>query len=103
MTTALRMQPDDRRDRILDAAMSVAIRSGYRAMTRDDVAEEAGVSAGLITRYFYHMDLLRAEVVAAAVERGVLSLVAEGLVAGEPAAVNAPLEVRTRAALELLV
>ena len=97
-----RMLPEDRKAEILSAAVSLAQVSGYRALTREQVAAAAGVSPGAITFYFYHMDLLRSEVVTEAVRQGLSAIVAEGIVSGEPAALNAPEPVRFKAALSLV-
>jgi len=98
----MRLKPDDRYNQILDAAVRVAERSGYRTLRREDVAREAGVSHGLVSHYFLYIDLLRMEVLTAAVARGVLPIVAEGLVAGEPVAQQATADLRARAAVSLL-
>lgn len=97
-----RLQPDDRRAAILEAALTLAKLHGYRALTRDMVADAAGVSPALITRYFYAFPLLQSEVVSEAVRLGLPELVAEGLVSGEPAALNAPESVRLGAAMSLI-
>lgn len=98
----MRLKPDDRYNQILDAAVRVAERTGYRSLKREDVAAEAGVSNGLVSHYFLLIELLRMEVLAAAVERGVLPIVAEGLVAGEPVAQQACADLRARAAVSLI-
>jgi AcrR family transcriptional regulator len=60
-----RMAPDQRRDAIVDAALSVALEKGLAATTVRDVAAAMGTSSGLIHHYFDSMD----EVLAAAFER----------------------------------
>ncbi|MEA2611045.1 MAG: hypothetical protein QOI37_1522 [Chloroflexota bacterium] len=59
------MAPDQRRDAIVDAALSVALEKGLAATTVRDVAAAMGTSSGLIHHYFDSMD----EVLAAAFER----------------------------------
>jgi AcrR family transcriptional regulator len=59
------MSPQDRRERIVDAALAVARRKGLAATTVRDVAAEMGTSSGLIHHYFDSMD----EVLAASFER----------------------------------
>ena len=56
------MDPDTRRQMIVDAARAVASREGLSATTVRDVAEEMGTSSGLIHHYFTSMDQLLAEV-----------------------------------------
>jgi len=57
-----RMDPDVRRQTIVEAAQAVASRKGLSATTVRDVAEEMGTSSGLIHHYFTSMDQLLAEV-----------------------------------------
>lgn len=58
------MSPTARREAIVDAALTVAIRKGFGSTTVRDVASELGCSSGLIHHYFASMD----EVLAAAFE-----------------------------------
>jgi AcrR family transcriptional regulator len=55
-----RMNPVERRDSIIDAALSVMLRKGLAATTVRDVADEMGTSSGLIHHYFTSMDDLLA-------------------------------------------
>lgn len=57
-----RMSPSERRDAIVQATLSVAMRKGFGSTTVRDVAAELGCSSGLIHHYFQSMD----EVLAAA-------------------------------------
>jgi AcrR family transcriptional regulator len=60
-----RMQPEDRRDAIVDAALTVMLHKGMATTTVRDVAGQMGTSSGLIHHYFPTMD----EVLAAAFDR----------------------------------
>ena len=40
------------REKIAKAGLALAAKQGYRLVRRDDVAEKAGVSIGLVTHYF---------------------------------------------------
>lgn len=97
-----RLEPDTRKAEILAAAMTLARQHGYRDLTRNQIAEEAGCSPGLVTRYYYAMPLLLSEVLTEAVRLEELDLVAQGLVHGEPAAWAAPAQLRARAAMRLM-
>ena len=57
-----RMNPDVRRQAIVEAAQAVASRKGLSATTVRDVADEMGTSSGLIHHYFASMDQLLAVV-----------------------------------------
>ena len=50
------MSPADRRDAIVAATVSVAVRKGLASTTVRDVATEMGTSSGLIHHYFASMD-----------------------------------------------
>lgn len=60
-----RMLPDRRREAILAATVTVAVRKGLASTTVRDVAAEMGTSSGLIHHYFESMD----DVLAAAFEQ----------------------------------
>ena len=59
------MTPNQRRDAIVEAALSVALEKGLASTTVRDVAAAMGTSSGLIHHYFESMD----DVLAAAFER----------------------------------
>jgi AcrR family transcriptional regulator len=50
------MQPEQRREAIVDATLAVARRKGLGSTTVRDVAAEMGTSSGLIHHYFSSMD-----------------------------------------------
>jgi len=93
-----RIKPNERRVSILDAAVRVAERHGYISMTRQQIADEAGVSGPLVQHYFHTMPKLRRAVMRHAVKRGCLPIIAQGLVAKDEQATLAPEELK-RAAL----
>ena len=47
-----RLKPDDRKQQLLNTGLSIVRKSGVRALTRQALAEKAGVTDGLINRYF---------------------------------------------------
>jgi len=77
--TRRREEPQIRKQEILNAAIELAKRVGYQAITRDEVAQEADASSSLITCYFYNMDGLKRAVMQAAIELEELSIIAQGL------------------------
>lgn len=88
---------DERNRRILDAALSLAGERGYASVTRDDVAARAGVATGSVNNAYGTMGGLRDAIMGAAVERGLLDIVAQGLAAGHPAARAAPQDMKDSA------
>lgn len=96
--TASRLPAADRRAAILAAAKRV----GWSSLTREAVADAAGVSPGLVSYYFGSMDELRDEMMSAAVADSDVAVIAAGIAAGHPAAQAAPLDLRRAAALSLV-
>jgi len=80
-----RMTPDDRKEQIIVAALKLAKKHGYASITREQIAEEAGISKALITRYFDFAELIDAVIARGIAERNV-KLVSEALAHGNKAA-----------------
>lgn len=64
------MPPPDARNRILDAAETVAIREGARRLTLDAAAREAGVSKGGVLYHFPNKQALLAGMLERMIEEG---------------------------------
>ena len=97
-----RMKPMERREQILAAAIVIATRDGFNALTRDGVAEQAKVATGMVNHVFNTMGKLRKAVMKAAVHREIKSIIAAGLAEGSVEAHEAP-EWLKRAALDTLM
>ena len=96
--TKKRLLPDDRKLEILNAAMKVAGRpGGWAKLTRAAVAECAGCSEGLISKYFGTMISFKRAIMRAAIQDSNLSVVAQGLAAGDKCAQKAPSELKAAA------
>lgn len=93
----LRLEPSERADNILAAAVAVALRDGFQNVTRDKVAAEANSSVGLIYTYYRSMDILRDEVMRIAIRDRHLAIVAQGVASGNVATARAPAELRRQA------
>lgn len=92
--------PALRKEHILSVALTVACEIGYYNLTRDAIAETAGVSMGLVSRYFGTMAQLKNDVVRAAVKRKIPQIVAQGLADGNKYIIkNAPQDLKTQAAI----
>ena len=90
------------RAEILDAALDVAERGHYLQITREDIASAAGVSPGLVAYYLGPMDRVRDAVMTEAVRVERLAVVAQGLSARDPIALEAPRVLRHQAARALV-
>jgi AcrR family transcriptional regulator len=101
-TPVQRLEPDERKQLILMAAVKVATRHGLPATSRNRVAEAAQVSPGLVSRYFTTMGKMRREVVTYAVEHELLPIVASALSVGDKVARKAPADLQHRALATLL-
>lgn len=95
--TRTRMTPDKRSAEILEAAVKLAKRIGFRRLTRDGVAEAAKVSTGLVSTHFGGIEGLRDAVMRVAVRDEVLAIVADGIANGNRIARRAPASLRQRA------
>ena len=100
--TKKRLQPDDRKQQILTAALVVAGRpNGWAKLTRDAVAKEAGCAEGLPSKYFGTMISFRRAIMRAAIVAENLAIIAQGLAACDKCAQKAD-ESLKRKALETL-
>lgn len=92
-----RANPTLRKGHILAVAVAMAKDVGYHKITRDAVAEAAGVSMGLVTRYFGTMTQLRRDIVRHAIREQVPEIIAQALANGDDHARKAPEELKMRA------
>lgn len=92
-----RLDPKDRTKLLLDVALKLAAQYGWRAITRRQIADEAEVSPALVSARLGTMDAMRRSVMRRAVATQTLPVIAEGLLARDPAALKAPEELRNRA------
>jgi len=93
-----RANPKLRRLQILTVAVEMSKTEGYPNITRDKIAENAGVSMGLVTSYFGTMTQLRRCVVRYAIDHKIPEIVAQALAIRDPHAKNAPDELKALAA-----
>ena len=92
-----RVDPELRKQQILDVAVGLAATKRYDKVTREEIATLCGVSVGLVSRYLGTMPKLRRAILRAGVQRGVVEIVAQGLVNGETCALNASTELKEKA------
>jgi len=92
-----RTDPKLRREHILNIAVEMARKVGYHKITRDGIAEGAGVSMGLVTRYLGTMKQLRRTIMRAAITQEIPEIVAQGLANGDNQAKKAPDDLKAKA------
>lgn len=94
----MRLHPDNRKEQILDAAVKVASRpGGWSKLTREAVAREAECADALVSKYFGTMLTFRRTIMRAAIVRSDLSVVAQGIAAGDKYAQKADANLKARA------
>lgn len=79
-----RMEATNRRNQILDAALTLSVEIGYKCITRDAVAKCAGISSALIANYFPRMVDLKLAVMQTAIEERKLEIIAQGMSISDP-------------------
>lgn len=100
--TKSRANPELRKDQILSVAVDLARKVGCHKLTRDEIAHRAGVSMGLVSRYFGTMKQLRRSVMRSAITQEIPEIVAKGLANNDPHARKAPAELKLLAANTLV-
>lgn len=93
-----RANPNLRKDQILKVALDICEQKGYANLTREKIAEAAGVSPGTVSIHFGTMPQLKRAVMRSAIKNEVIPIVAEGLAAKDPHASKAPAEIKAKAA-----
>lgn len=89
-----RMKVDDRKVQLLTHAIKLAEGAGYTAVTRQEIAREAGVSEALLSVHFGTMPEFRKELMRHAIKTRAVRVLAQGLVAEDPIARRAPADLK---------
>lgn len=97
-----RLTEAERKAQILTAALYLAEREGYDRITREQIAERAGVSVGLVGIYFGTMPKFRRALMRAAIQEGRAAVVAQGLARRDPHALKAPDSLKSKAVAALM-
>jgi AcrR family transcriptional regulator len=88
MSRAKRTRPAVRREQLIDAAIKISKEIGYNKLTRDKVMKEVGITVSLLSYYFPRMSDLKNAVMDAAVERGIVEVIAQGITLNDPRALT---------------
>lgn len=87
-----------RREHLLAVAVSLSKDHGYNKITRETIAEKAGVSVSLITKNFGTMNQLKRDIMRVALRKEIPEIIAQGLVNGDKRALKAPADLKAKAA-----
>ena len=99
--TKTRANPTMRREHILQTAVELALKSDYTKISRSEVANRAGVSDSLVSRYFTTMPKFRRALMRYAVANEIVDIVAQGLAHKDSNAQGAPEPLRSQAVKQL--
>ena len=88
MTRAKRTRHNVRREQLIDVAIKISTEIGYNKLTREKVMREVDVTASLLGYYFPRMSDLKNAVMDAAVERGIVEIIAQGITLNDPRALT---------------
>ena len=97
-----RSAPAHRREFIRVSALETAKGCHYMILTREDIAEHAGISPALVSNYLGRVDNIRNIIVDDAIEQGVDVVIAQALSVRDPRATRLSKEVKTKAVLSLI-
>jgi len=86
-----------RKAQIVKAGLDVAQEVGFANLSRVEISKRAGVSITILSRYFVNLANLADQVMALAIERCALDVIAEGLASQHPRAVGMPRELKEAA------
>lgn len=93
----MRMNPALRKTQIMNNAIMLAERHGYTHVTREAVAEAAGVAPSLVSKYWGTMAQLQRAIMRQAISQGNTTILAQGLAARDRNAMKAPDELKEEA------
>ena len=92
-----RLNPDDRKNEILQAALNVAEAVGCKQLTRIQVARKARCAESLVSSYFGTMTQFKRAIMRAAIKTERLKIIAYGIVEKDKHALKASPDLRQRA------
>jgi AcrR family transcriptional regulator len=85
----MKFKPEDRKAQIIAEALRQARARGYQNVRVEHIAASLGITAGLIYHYYKTVPLLKRAIMGAAIAQRLPEIVAQGLVAKDPRAMNA--------------
>jgi len=97
----LRLPPDKRYAQLAEIGVELAEVSDYRMVQFGQIAQIAGVTRTLVQHYFKNRFTLQNVILKTAIQKKNLRVVAQGVIAGDPAVMDAPARLRQRALREV--
>ena len=97
----IRLTADDRIAQAIEAALKLAEDKPYWQVTRNEIADAIGVAGSVLQWHFGDVEEMRRQIMLAAIKAERLDIVAQGIVAQDPYALGAPVELRLRALASL--
>lgn len=76
--TTIRMKPAERKEAILQAAMTAAAAHGFANVRQKDIAEVANCSYGTVSLYFNTMPQMRRAIMRCAIKTDNIAIIAQG-------------------------
>lgn len=92
----------DRKNQLLDAALTIARKRGYTKVTREAIAEAVGCVPATVSNHLGTTPNMKRGIMRAAVAKGVIEVIAQGLADGNPHAKKAPHELKEKAVAHLM-
>lgn len=89
------------RDKIVNAAFTMAAEEGLLSIRRNAVADRAGIAHSLVT-YYFNMNQLQDAIIERAIECEQVDILAQGLALSNRIAVAAPAKLKSKALATLL-
>lgn len=99
--TTLKSTAQARHQAILDCALALAEKHGFRNVRRDAVAAAADVATGTVSHHYKTIGNLQDEIMRAAIKRENVAVLAQGLAENHALAKAAPRALRQKAAMFL--
>lgn len=101
MTATQRLKPKDRTAQLLDVAATLAIKDGWNSITRQQLADAAGVEPGTVSHRFGTMGEMRRSLMRHAIANEILPIIAQGVAVKDKHAMKAPEALRIKALASL--
>ena len=97
MKTLRHTDPEARKQEILDAAVALAAKEGYRVISRGQIADAAGCAASLVSHYLGDVPAIRKAIMQEAIRVENIEIILQGIVVQDGLAKRAPKHLRVAA------